>query len=152
LSCQRKESYMHYEPTDIASWGTYEGLSFKIDSLKESGSYRMKVHVRTSTVDRYPFKVLFLEVRQKWSRNKTELIDTIPCNLAADEHKAGGVSLLQYDYPVCDIRCYRGDSAQIIVRHIMRKEEVQGISDIGISLIHESQRFAPQGIFDFFKQ
>lgn len=143
---------MHYEPTDIASWGTYEKLDFKVDSLKESGKYQMFLHVRTSSVDPYPFKVLFLEVRQQWPKTKEERVDTVSCSLNKDEHKAGGVSMLQYDYPVCEITCHRGDSALISVRHIMRKEEIPGISDVGISLIHENNRFAPKGLFDRIKQ
>lgn len=130
--CQRRETYMHYEPLDSQSWDVTDRTVYDVPPLEATGNYRMRLHVRTTTAPRYPFKVLYVEVRQQW---RAELrIDTIACRFSDIGPNATGISIRQHAFPIGNYHLQQGDSACITLRHVMRREELPGISDLGISL------------------
>lgn len=130
--CQRRETYMHYEPIDAQSWDVTDRTVCDVPPLETTGNYRMLLHVRTTTAPRFPFKTLYVEVRQQWRSSLR--IDTIACRLSDAERSATGIAIRQHTFPIGNYHLLQGDSARITLRHVMRKEELPGISDLGISL------------------
>ena len=114
-----------YEPVDAYSWDAAERLVFDLGPVPASGDYGLTLHVRTTTAAAFPFKVLYVEVRQQWNASKTCLVDTV----------ASGISLHQYAFPFSHRRCQAMDSVRLTVRHLMRKEEITGIDNVGIELV-----------------
>lgn len=169
-ACGRKETYLHFVPTDIAGWDKTEKLDFRVDSLPESADYVPDLLVRKVVAGDYPYQSLTLEVRQRWvlpevqqrrkpkSNKRTYLVplpqerprvqrsrrsrlllertDTVVCRFmtAGGDLMAGGVSLAQYTFTLPPLTLPRGAEGRIVVRHLMLKEVIPGISDVGVSL------------------
>lgn len=74
--------------------------------------------------------------RARTTRLLLERTDTVVCRFMtpAGDLMAGGVSLSQYAFPLPPLTLPRGAEGRVAVRHLMLKEVVPGISDIGISL------------------
>lgn len=131
-SCQRDEAYLHYEDTDVTGWSIAERLDYGIPPLEESGDYLVRLHLRTTPNNPFPFKVLYLEVREE--RDSIVTIDTLACPLSTDDAATKGIVVRQSTFDIRRLYCNRGDSVHYTVRHIMRQEDIPGISDVGISL------------------
>lgn len=123
---------MHYEAVDSEGWDVTDRAVYDVPPLASTGNYRMQLHVRTTTAPRFPFKHLYVEVRQQW--RSSQRIDTIACSFSDIGPSATGISIRQHVFPIGLYHLQQGDSARITLRHVMRKEELPGISDLGISL------------------
>lgn len=124
-----------YEPVDAYSWDAAERLVFDLGPVPAAGDYGLTLNVRTTTADVFPFKVLYVEVRQQWNASKESLVDTVACTFQHDERQAFGISLHQYAFPFSRRRCQAMDSVRLTVRHLMRKEEITGIDNVGVELV-----------------
>lgn len=134
--CQRAPQAYEYHATPVEGWEPGDTLSFRVDSVARAGNYRLSVGVRTSAAHPFPFRVLWLEVKQRWPEAGASRTDTLPCRLVTEEgNLAGrGVSLYQYSFPVCTLSLPQGAHGRVTVRHIMRSEMLPGVSDVGIFL------------------
>ena len=105
---------VQYESVDEASWGAFEPLSFTLGPVPSAGPYDLRLLLRMSSAHPYPYKSLFVEGRQQWGTD--------------------GINLHQYDYAISSRHCRPADSVRIALRHLMRKEEIPGVSNVGIAL------------------
>ncbi len=80
--------------------------------------------------------------RVRKNRLLLERTDTVVCRFMtpAGDLIVGGVSLSQYACPLPPLSLPRGAEGRIAVRHLMLKEVVPGISDVGISLSASSSQ------------
>lgn len=62
--------------------------------------------------------------------------DTLVADLTADEGRlrARGISVHPYVYPLVTLRLPDGAKGQIVVHHLMRRNEIPGIESVGIRL------------------
>lgn len=125
---------MQYEAVDVESWDQAERLKFEVPPV-EAGDYEEQLHVRTTMSNRFPFKALYVEVRQQWPDSL--YVDTLCCDIDDATSSNTGISVRQYSFPIRRLSLAKGDSAVVCIRHIMRQEEISGISDIGVSLVRE---------------
>lgn len=136
-SCSRKTVYSHYEHTPLLGWEKGDTLFFDVRPVSESGTYREDVGLRLDGL--YPFMSLQLTVEQTIQPLGHLRHDTLNCSLI--DHgglaKGDGVSYYQYNFHLTTLELNRGDSLHICVRHNMKREMLQGISDVGISLRRE---------------
>lgn len=132
VGCNRREVYMHYEPTDVSGWERKDTLRFDVPPLAEASTYTTTLHVRTTTSTPYPFTKLYVEVAQRWPDSC--FVDTIECAFDDQDFSSTGISVRQYTFPVRSLPRAAGDSAHITLRHVMRQTSVSGISDLGLSL------------------
>ena len=135
-SCHRRDAVYQYCSLPADGWESSQTLTFPIDSLPQGGSFRLHVHLRTSSVETYPYRKLWLEVRQHWQHTATTRTHTLVCNLTTEEgHPDGqGVSLYQYAFPLDTISLPHGAKGHISVRHIMRSPLLPGVSEVGLRL------------------
>ncbi len=136
LSCTSDAIYRSYQSVPIDGWDAADPLVFSIDSLKESGNYALLLNLRTSTIESYDFRTLYLEVRSQWG-DQSLRCDTVACHLSDErgEIKGDGVARYQYTFPVAQLSLTAPNPGRITVRHIMRREILEGISDVGIEII-----------------
>ena len=125
---------VQYESVDEASWGAFEPLSFTLGPVPSAGPYDLRLLLRMSSTHPYPFKTLFVEVQQEWGADSVVRIDTVECHFAHTVWETEGIHLHQYDYAVSSRHCHPADSVRISLRHLMRKEEIPGVSNVGIAL------------------
>ncbi len=133
-SCDRGVVYYEYSHTPITGWEKNDTLFFDVPKVKEPGTYRVDIGLRTN--ESFPFTRLSLVVEQAIEPGHRVQTDTIDCRLADEKgNKLGqGISYSQYKFILSDINLHAEDSLHICVRHIMKREILPGISDIGLKI------------------
>lgn len=125
------DSYCH-APTE--GWEKTDTLQFNVPRMAEGGRYRMEIGMRTNSS--FPFTGITVVVDQVIEPRHRLQSDTINCRIAdKDGNILGrGVSFYQYDFILNDTDLRRGDSLNIRIRHIMRREVVPGVADVGVKI------------------
>lgn len=134
VACADPRTYDHFEHTDATSWETGEALVFDVPRQWE-GVYTMTFGVRT-TVD-YPYKNLAVVVETTVLPQRSVRRDTVMCAVSDNlGHPTGqrGISTCEHSAAVCAIRLQENDSLHVSVRHLMQREELPGVSEVGIRL------------------
>lgn len=132
--CEDKPLAFNYCPTPVEGWEPGDTLKFHVDTVKTAGTYRIDLGVRTSSSTPYPFQSLWLVVRQHWHNPNRELCDTVMFKLTNQrgDPNGHGVTIYQYDMPWQQQQIAAGASVDISISHIMRREILPGIADVGI--------------------
>ena len=135
-ACDRRIVYDTYRQTPVEGWEHQDTLSYHIDTIPATGNYRLHLGIRTSTAHHYPFRNLYLVVKEYWNAPDTCLVDTLLCHLTDEDGDldGAGTGFRQYTFPVSKLTLTEHSTGTISVRHIMRRTELTGVSDIGIRL------------------
>lgn len=133
-ACESEVVYDHYNHTPLVGWEKNDTLLFDIPAVKESGRYRMELGLRTNTS--FPFTGLSLAIEHVIEPNRRVFTDTINCRLADEKGNllGKGVSCFQYNFIVSDLELKKGDSLHVSIRHIMKREIMPGVSDVGLKI------------------
>ena len=135
-SCNRKTIYSHYEHTPVDGWGwdQIDTLYFDIPSLAQDGAYSEEIGLRCNTS--YPFQELALIILQEVLPEGRQLCDTVTFRITDDNgfYQGQGVYHYHYSMPLSDLILHKGDSLHVAVCHIMRRKNVTGIADVGLTL------------------
>lgn len=107
---------------------------FYVPPVASSGRYIREIGLRIAAA--YPFTSLSLEVCQTVEPGHRVSVDTLDCRLYDDDGNVlgHGISVYQYGFALPDIDLQKGDSLHVRVRHVMKREILPGITDIGFSL------------------
>ena len=144
--CTGNQVYDHYQNVPISGWDKADVLSYDVTALRDSGWYATDLGLRMNNM--YPFLSVTMVVSQAvyhpTAAGKKEPYlqpsmvknDTINCSLRDDNGKVKGQGIIfyQYHYHVSAMKLQQGDSLHITVRHLMKREILPGLSDIGISM------------------
>lgn len=133
-SCNRKTIYSHYEHTPLAGWEKNDTLKFTVPAITQSGTYEEEIALRVTTD--YLFKELYLLVEQSLQNAGTARRNTLLCPLVSDEgaYEGKGTYYIQYVFPLGRIQLEQGELLHIDIRHNMKREILQGITDVGVRL------------------
>ncbi len=135
-ACREKPVLYNYCSTPVEGWESVDTLKFHVDTLSSSGTYEMSIGVRTSATTLYPYQSLWLVMRQHWHNPDQVITDTLHLRFTTSKGdvQGHGVSIYQYDFPQSTLPLTAGASADITITHIMSRELLPGITDIGIKL------------------
>lgn len=133
-ACQQRAAYSHYEPVSLNGWNREDTVKFTFGPVTESNSFRKTLGLRAS-LD-YPFTNLSLIVEQEVMPSGTVKCDTLDISLIDIDGspKGKGVNHYQYDIPLNSISLLAGETLYVSIRHNMKRENLPGISDIGLTL------------------
>jgi len=133
-ACNSNIVYSHYEHTPIAGWNKNNPQHFLLSPLRQGGLYREEVGLRIN--GDYPFMGLTLIVEQQVLPSGTTRSDTLWCKLIDSDGtiQGEGFSYYQYTFHLCDMQLQQGDSLRVSIRHNMKREDLPGISDVGLTL------------------
>lgn len=136
VACTERAAYKSYHTVSIDGWDAADSIVFSIDSLPKRGTFIPTIGLRSSAAEAYEFRTLYLEVKQRWQGSSLRC-DTLACELREDrgEMDGKGTFYYQYEFPLKKVSLQAGQSGRIVIRHIMRKEILSGISDIGFLLL-----------------
>ncbi|MEG1861313.1 MAG: gliding motility lipoprotein GldH [Bacteroidaceae bacterium] len=134
VRCQVSPNYHEYKPVPSEGWGQGDVISFPIDSILQDGDYVLTIGVRTTGA--YPFQTLYLLVEQDFTNPIYISKDTLKCRIldVNGDRKNNGISVMQYAFPLRVNTMNRGQRGTITLRHIMRREILPGVADVGINL------------------
>lgn len=132
--CSRRTVIHHYEKVPVDGWTPGDTLKFAIDSIRTSGNYVPVIGVRTSPAVLYPYRNLWLAIRQVWHNPESVRTDTIECVLTEKNgtNNGNGVSIYQYEFPQKSFHLEQGSCGEISVNHIMRNDILPGITEVGL--------------------
>jgi len=133
-SCNRNVIFHHYEPTAIEGWERTDTLKFSVATAKERAVLQRDIELRIT--DSYPYRQLSLVVEQTTLPAGLHRTDIVNCELVGAEGKISGrgLTLYQYRFHLPDASLNEGDSLCFSIHHNMRREELPGVSDVGIKL------------------
>ena len=111
-------------------------LTYDIDTVRQAGTYNLDVGVRTTNA--FPYKKLWLVVEQHFTNPAMSRADTLACSFVNEEEDRNGkgTNTYQYTFSLGKIKLERQQTGKISIRHIMRREMIPGVSDIGINIYH----------------
>ncbi len=132
-ACTTDETYHHYQSIGMAGWEKGDTLTFRIDTIRQSGTYLTSLCIRTT--DAYPYRFLTVNATTTHPRNgitahnvQMEILNS------RGTHAGSGISRFTHELPMDEIPLRAGDSLIVKVAHHMRRLNLPGITDIGISL------------------
>ena len=141
IACKDARTYDSYKALPINGWERNDTAVFYIPRQWE-GMYSMDLGVRAS--QSYPYKnITFIVERTVIHKRRKKLTsrsyqDTVTCNIINDDGRLAGkrgITTSEIQQRIAIFPLKRNDSLRISVRHIMSKELLQGISDVGIRII-----------------
>lgn len=141
VSCSDPRTYDHYESVSLRGWERSDTLAFDIPRQWE-GNYQIDLCIRAAQA--YPYRNISMIMERKVicyrQRKKQEKTynDTINCEIINGKGMLAGqdrINCTEIRQPVTSFHLNRNDSLHITIRHIMSREAVPGISDIGIKML-----------------
>lgn len=140
-SCSDPRTYDRYESVSLQGWSRKDTLTFDIPRQWE-GKYQLDLCLRAAQT--YPYRNISMIIerkviyyRQRKKREKT-YNDTINCEIVNDKGiLAGqkGITSTEIRQAITSFRLNRNDSMHVTIHHIMNRESLPGISDVGIRLL-----------------
>lgn len=144
LACNDKSAcvYAVYQHTPIEGWDRNDTLTFcyvpneTYSPFASQPSLTLTEEIGLRINGSYPFSTLYLIVEQEVRPSATQLTDTLTCRLT---DKKGvfigkGIGCYQYLFPLRRLPLHTGDTLNIHIRHLMKREILPGVTDIGVSL------------------
>lgn len=133
-ACTRSTLIHVYRNVPAEGWDQSDVLSFPLDTVRHGGVYNLSIGVRTTNL--YPYQKLWIVVETALCNPDTAFADTLACTFVGDDgiKNGKGTDTQQYDFHLGQTLLQQGQSGTVSVRHIMRREVVPGVSDIGIRI------------------
>lgn len=134
-SCCNDPSALVYEyhPVSFDGWNKTDTVTITLPEVTQGGFYQGKIGVRTNAS--YPYPRIWMGVCQVLHHPDTVLLDTVSCRIVSrsDGGKNGiGLFLSECFLPDCEYQA--GQSGIIKIFHIMRREELPGVGEVGLHI------------------
>ena len=141
VSCSDPRTYDQYKNVSLQGWSRNDTLTFDIPRQWE-GNYQLDLCLRAAQT--YPYrnismimdrKVIYYKQHKKQEKTYS---DTINCEIINDKGilvGQKGISNTEIRQAITAFRLNRNDSMHVTIRHIMSRESLPGISDVGIRLL-----------------
>lgn len=133
-SCSERKVYDKYAHTTLSGWEKTDTLIYNVPSVEATDIYQLALGLRIT--NKFPFTALTMIVEQQFLPADTVVRDTLNCKLvdAKGNYDGGGINYYQYRFPISDMALQKGDSIHIRVRHDMKREVLEGVCEVGITL------------------
>lgn len=133
-ACDNGMVFYKYSHAPTEGWEKNDTVVFDVPKQKHAGIYRLDIGLRTN--EQFPFTSISLVVEQTVLPQKTTRTDTLKCRLADEKGNilGRGINHFQYDFALSDLNLKENDSLHVSIRHIMKRETLPGISDIGLKV------------------
>ena len=142
-SCSDPRTYDHYKSVSLQGWSRKDTLTFDIPRQWE-GNYQLDLCLRAAQT--YPYRNISMIIerkviyyRQRKKREKT-YNDTSNCEIINDKGilvGQKGITSTEIRQAITSFRLNRNDSMHVTIHHIMNRESLPGISNVGVRLIKE---------------
>lgn len=134
VACDDPRTYDHFEHVNTTEWSSDDVLMFDV-SRQWAGDYVMALGVRGTTS--YPYRNLTVIVETTTLPRREVHRDTVNCMINDDLGRPigqQGISSNDCHASIRSLQLHDGDSLHISVRHIMQRQDLPGINEVGIRL------------------
>lgn len=123
-----------YRHVHLAGWDKADTLFYDVPPMRKAGHYVQTVNMRVN--DSFLFTGVTLVIDRTVEPEHRTYSDTLKCQLADNKGNTlgQGVNYYHSEFTVSEFDLAEGDSLHIGVRHIMKRETLPGIADIGLRL------------------
>jgi len=136
VSCEQGILMHSYQPVRENTWDRTDTMVFNLPVLTTDDKCCVLIGLRVT--DNFPYELLILEVEQNRQNPVGHRIDTIRYRLAdkSGDFIAKGINYFQYESQGLPLDLKKGQSGEIRIRHLMHREVLPGIMDVGICVTH----------------
>lgn len=134
-SCCNEPSILVYEysPVSFDGWNKTDTLLFSLPEVTQAGVYQGKVGVRTNAC--YPYQKIWIGVCQTLHQPDTVFLDTVCCEIVpCSDLDKNGIGLFLSECPLPEHTYQAGQTGTVKVFHILRREEVPGVGQVGLQI------------------
>ena len=124
---------MHsYQPLEGNFWDRADTIVFNLPALTTEDDCSVLIGLRVT--NSYPYEWLMLEVEQNYQNPVGHRVDTIKYQLTDDsgDFTAKGINYFQYESRSLPLDLKKGQTGELRIRHLMRRETLSGIMDVGV--------------------
>lgn len=119
---------------DHRLWYAEDTVTLSVTPIGKTGLYAERYMLRTD--HNYPYEELFLKVEHRLASPDMTLCDTV-CLHPVDS--SAGTYLLQYVSQPKELHLVNGQHGEICVTHLMHRNPLPAISDVGVSVLPANQ-------------
>lgn len=136
--CNNSTVYHSYQGVDAEGWGKHDTLYYQLPKDSIPDTYSIKIGLRIT--EAYRYTSLWLVMEQDLGKKGIFIRDTIniPTTDKSGNILGNGFSSHQQEIKVKDIPVNPGSGSTIKLYHIMKREVITGISDVGINVLSDS--------------
>ena len=127
-----------YQSLPAKGWDSQNSLSFTVDSIRQTGNYNLTVYVRTTR--NIQFQSISVVVEQHFKNPLHDSRDTIEVKLADEMGNLEGKGLYLYTaeaFAPHRMHLCKGQHGIIQLSHVMRRNHLTGIKDVGIRIARQ---------------
>ncbi len=137
-ACTNHTLVHHYETLGDEGWSRTDTLHFVIPPAHAPGDYCFRLGIRYT--HRFPYEGVWVETDLQLEKPVVHSRDTLFFRMfdAEGMPRGHGLGLMQKDTVVGVYHLREGQSGTLRVRHLMQKEGMPGIQDIGLSVVNET--------------
>ena len=135
VACNDSRVYDKYQSLSIDGWGRTDTVTFNVPR-QEEGIYNMDLGMRV--FQNYPYKSITLIVERTVIRTQHKKQTSQSYQVIDNEGRLvgkRGITTSAIEQRIGIFPLQRNDSLKVSVYHIMSKELLPGISDIGIQIL-----------------
>ena len=135
VGCDKSTLVHSYQPMKDNCWDKADTVTFTLPALTQDDNCSLLIGLRLN--GNYPYEQLVLQVEQDLQHPITHRLDTIYYQLTDEggEFSQEGVNYFQYETQGIPLYLRKGQTGEIRIRHLVRKEVLPGIADVGIHII-----------------
>lgn len=128
--------HSYHNPSSPQGWLRLDTICFDIPAQEQDLNVNMSMCMRIS--NGFPYQHLWVVIDQQWEDSLCCQQDTICFRLVNENEELNGqgFTLLQYEQHISPLTLREGVAGQLRVRHIMTREMLPYVHDIGIRLTH----------------
>ena len=135
VGCTKGTLIHRYEAVSNQGWERTDTLCYDLPKVTEQGKYLLSVSLQYD--NRFPYEGIWIVVDGKMEQPSEHWCDTLYFR-TADENGTPighGVALMQNSIPLKELQLEEGQHGKIRVWHIMHREVMSAIREVGIKLV-----------------
>ncbi len=122
----------HYMSPSGMGWSTTDTLLFSVPPTRETGYYNFSLGMRLGVS--FPYAGVWIGAQTRLHNPDSIACDTLyfVTMKKGGMPQGSGISLQQDEQPLTSMRLLAGQSAEVFVYHIMRREVLPAVLDVGL--------------------
>lgn len=134
-SCDKDTILHSYQPLTDNCWDRRDTITFDLPEQTQDDNCSMLIGLRLT--NHFPYRQLIMLVEQDLCHPAVHKSDTIFYNLAneAGDFTEGGGNYFQIETQGLHMNLKKGQTGRISIRHLMNRESLPGVTDVGIHII-----------------
>ena len=134
-NCDRSTLLHSYQPVKDNCWERTDTLRFDLPELTSDGNCCMLLGLRVT--NSFPYEKLVIEIEQRYQNPMGQRVDTVYYQLTDEsgDFTENGLNYFQYESQRIPLDIKKGQKGEIRIRHLMHREALPGIMDVGVHVI-----------------